>query len=95
MADDCGGESPFLNPQASGGSRVGLHLYVEDVDTVFDRAISVGGTVIKPVQDQFYGDRTGALKDPFGAAHAPGPTCEIRQVTGAVRARRGDGTETP
>ena len=66
MADDCGGESPFLNPQASGGSPVGLHLYVEDVDTVFDRAISAGGTVIKPVQDQFYGDRTGALKDPFG-----------------------------
>ena len=66
MADDCGGESPFRNPQASGGSPVGLHLYVEDVDAVFDRAVSAGATVIKPVQDQFYGDRTGTLKDPFG-----------------------------
>ena len=57
MADDCGGESPFRNPQTSGGSPVGLHLYVEDVDAVFDRAVSAGATVIKPVQDQFYGDR--------------------------------------
>ena len=63
-ADDCGGESPFRNPQSSGGSPVGLHLYVEDVDAVFDRAVSAGATVIKPVQDQFYGDRTGALKEP-------------------------------
>ena len=52
MADDCGGESPFRNPQTSGGSPVGLHLYVEDVDAVFDRAVSAGATVIKPVQDQ-------------------------------------------
>jgi PhnB protein len=66
MADDCGGESPFRNPQSSGGSPVGLHLYVENVDAVFAQAVSAGGTVIKPVQDQFYGDRTGALKDPFG-----------------------------
>ena len=66
MADDCGGEGPFHNPQASGGSPVALHLYVEDVDAVFDRAVSAGATVIKPVQDQFYGDRTGTLKDPFG-----------------------------
>lgn len=66
MADDCGGESPFRNPQSTGGSPVGLHLYVEDVDAVFTQAVSAGATVIKPVQDQFYGDRTGALKDPFG-----------------------------
>jgi PhnB protein len=66
MTDDCGGESPFRNPNSSGGSPVGLHLYVEDVDIVFAQAVSAGATVIKPVQDQFYGDRTGALKDPFG-----------------------------
>jgi PhnB protein len=66
MADDCGGESPFRNPQSTDGSPVGLHLYVEDVDAVFAQAVGAGATVIKPLQDQFYGDRTGALKDPFG-----------------------------
>lgn len=66
MADDCGGESPFRNPLSTGGSPVGLHFYVEDVDAVFAQAVGAGATVIKPVQDQFYGDRTGALKDPFG-----------------------------
>ncbi|WON73410.1 VOC family protein [Nitrosospira sp. Is2] len=66
IADDCGGESPFSNPQSAGGSPVGLHLYVEDVDAVFAQAVSEGATVIKSVKDQFYGDRTGALNDPFG-----------------------------
>jgi PhnB protein len=66
MADDCGGESPFSNPHSVGGSPVGLHLYVEDVDAGFAQAVSEGATVIKPVKDQFYGDRTGALKGPFG-----------------------------
>lgn len=65
MADDCGGESPFRNPQSIDGSPVGLHLYVEDVDAVFAQAAGAGATVIKPLQDQFYGDSTGALKDPF------------------------------
>ena len=45
---------------------MGLHLYVEDVDSVFARAISAGGMVIKLCKTSFYGDRTGALKDPFG-----------------------------
>jgi PhnB protein len=66
MADDCGEESSFRNPRSIGSSPVGLHLYVEDVDAVFAQAVSAGATVIKPVQDQFYGDRTAALKDPFG-----------------------------
>jgi PhnB protein len=66
MADDCGQESPFRNPRSSGSSSVGLHLYVDDVDQVFAHAVNAGAKVIKPVQDQFYGDRTGALEDPFG-----------------------------
>lgn len=66
MADDCGQESPFRNPRSSGSSSVGLHLYVDDVDQVFAQAVNAGAKVIKPVQDQFYGDRTGALEDPFG-----------------------------
>jgi PhnB protein len=41
-------------------------IYVEDVDTVYKRAIDSGGTEVKPLQDQFYGDRSGTLTDPFG-----------------------------
>lgn len=54
------------SPQSLGGSPVSIYLYVEDVDTVFGRAIAAGATLVKPVQDQFYGDRTGSFTDPFG-----------------------------
>jgi PhnB protein len=53
-------------PNSIGGSPVGICLYVEDVDTVFQRALEAGGTEVRPVQDQFYGDRSGTLRDPFG-----------------------------
>jgi uncharacterized glyoxalase superfamily protein PhnB len=45
---------------------VTLHLYVRDVDTLFNRAIEAGATVVMPVADQFWGDRYGILRDPFG-----------------------------
>ena len=41
-------------------------LYFEDVDAVFNRAVAAGSKVLKPIQDQFYGNRTGTLTDPFG-----------------------------
>jgi len=53
-------------PQHYGGSPVSILLYVEDVDTLFKQAIAAGGTETRPVADQFYGDRSGSLKDPFG-----------------------------
>jgi PhnB protein len=59
-------EIEFVSPQTLGGSPVGLMIYVEDVDSMFQRAISKGAKEIKPLQDQFYGDRSGTLKDPFG-----------------------------
>ncbi len=49
-----------------GGSPVSLMVYVEDSDAVFKRAIASGSTQLKPVEDQFYGDRSGTLTDPFG-----------------------------
>ena len=55
-----------VSPQALSGTPVGLCLYVEDVDALFQRAIKAGGKVERPVQDQFYGDRSGTLVDPFG-----------------------------
>ena len=53
-------------PLTIGGSPVTIMLYVDDVDAVFDRAVAAGGTAIRPVADQFYGDRSGGVKDPFG-----------------------------
>ncbi|HEY6293930.1 MAG TPA: VOC family protein [Terriglobia bacterium] len=55
-----------LAPQLTGGSPVTIHLYVEDVDTRAREAIAAGAKVLRPVQDQFYGDRAGKLADPFG-----------------------------
>lgn len=59
-------EMGFVSPATIGGSPVGIMIYVEDVDTVYKRSIEAGGKEIKPLQDQFYGDRSGTFKDPFG-----------------------------
>ncbi|MCU1311731.1 MAG: Glyoxalase/bleomycin resistance protein/dioxygenase (Dioxygenase) [Candidatus Angelobacter sp.] len=56
----------YKNPQALGGSPVSLMLYVGDVDTVFEKAVANGAKPIRPVKDQFYGDRSGTITDPFG-----------------------------
>ena len=53
-------------PKELGGTPVTLSVYVEDVDEVFDRALQEGATAIRPVEDQFYGDRSGQFEDPFG-----------------------------
>jgi len=55
-----------FSPQSVGGSPVKLHMYVPDVDAAFQRAVEAGATVVRPVADQFYGDRSGQVKDPFG-----------------------------
>ena len=49
-----------------GNSPVSLYLYIPDVDKVVDRAVAEGARLVKPVQDQFYGDRSGFIQDPFG-----------------------------
>ncbi len=62
-------EHPEINarsPRSLGGSPVSIHLYVADVDAVTDLAIAAGATVLRPVKDQFYGDRSGTVADPFG-----------------------------
>jgi PhnB protein len=59
-------EMQIIGPQTLGGSPVILLIYVEDVDARFARAVAAGATVLRPVKDQFYGDRSGTLKDPFG-----------------------------
>ncbi len=56
----------FRGPKAIGGSPVSLHLYVEDVDAVARQAVAAGAKELRPVKDQFYGDRTGTVEDPYG-----------------------------
>jgi PhnB protein len=62
-------ENPMWNTKSAkalGGSPVSLMVYVEDCDAVFKQALAAGGTEVKALQDQFYGDRSGTLTDPFG-----------------------------
>lgn len=54
------------SPQTLGGSPVFLMIYVPDVDAAFARALAAGATEVRPIENQFYGDRTGTLLDPFG-----------------------------
>jgi PhnB protein len=53
-------------PKSVGGSPVSLHVYVEDVDAVFDEAVQAGAKPTRPPEDKFYGDRGGEFEDPFG-----------------------------
>jgi PhnB protein len=59
-------EIQALSPKTIGGSPVSMHVYVEDVDALMERAVSAGAKLIRPVADQFYGDRVGGIEDPFG-----------------------------
>jgi PhnB protein len=66
MLADENPEQGYRSPRSLGGSGTGIMLYLDDVDAVFTRAIESGARVHQPVQDQFYGDRSGTLIDPFG-----------------------------
>ena len=59
-------EHAIVGPQTLGGSSVDLSLTVDDVDAVVARAVAAGARLLRPVADQFYGERTGKLEDPFG-----------------------------
>jgi PhnB protein len=59
-------EMGFRSPQSLGGSPVSLYLYVDDVDALAKQAEAAGAKVVRPVKDQFYGDRSGSFEDPFG-----------------------------
>jgi PhnB protein len=65
LADECPRQKT-RGPISFGGTPMTICLYVEDCDAVFGRAVALGSKVLHPVQDQFYGDRSGTLTDPFG-----------------------------
>jgi PhnB protein len=56
----------YLGPKTIGGTPVTIGVYVEDVDKTFDTALKAGATSVRPVENQFYGDRSGQFVDPFG-----------------------------
>lgn len=56
----------YRGPESLGGTSVSLMVYVDDVDKIYPQAIAVGGKEMRPLQNQFYGDRSGTLTDPFG-----------------------------
>ena len=66
MLSDENPQEGYKSPKTLGGSGVGIMIYVDDVDTIFNQAIAAGGTEVKALQDQFYGDRSGTLTDPYG-----------------------------
>jgi len=61
-----------------GASPVSLYLYIPDVDSVVKRAVAEGAKILKPVEDQFYGDRSGFIQDPFG--HLWGVATHVEDV---------------
>ncbi len=54
------------SPRTVGGTPVSMHVYVEDADSTFERAVEAGARAVQPVEDKFYGDRSGSFEDPFG-----------------------------
>lgn len=82
-------ENPAMNayaPEAGTRPPVGIMLYVADVDTVFARAVAAGANIERPLADQFYGDRTGGIIDPFG--HRWYISTHIEDVSPAEMKRR-------
>ena len=65
LADECP-EMNFRSPQTLGGTPVNIVVYVNDVDAIVNQAVAAGAKLLRPVEDQFYGDRMGAVQDPFG-----------------------------
>lgn len=65
LADECP-ETSARSPKTYGGSAVGFHLYVKDVDKVVARTVAAGAKLVKPIENMFYGDRCGRVVDPYG-----------------------------
>ncbi|HVE11886.1 MAG TPA: VOC family protein [Elusimicrobiota bacterium] len=60
------GKMKYNEPGKLGGTAVMIHVYVQDCDKAFKQAVSAGAEAVRPLEDQFYGDRNGTLRDPFG-----------------------------
>jgi PhnB protein len=59
-------EQGIRGPRSLGGTTFSIHVHVDDVDHAFAQAVNAGATIVRPLQDQFYGERSGTVRDPFG-----------------------------
>lgn len=59
-------EYDIRGPRSIGGTTVSIHIHVGDVDRLFEQAVAAGATVVRPLQNQFYGERSATVRDPFG-----------------------------
>jgi PhnB protein len=66
MLSDEHPENGICGPRALGGTTFSIHLHVDDVDRAYAQALSAGATIVRPLQNQFYGERSGTVRDPFG-----------------------------
>ena len=81
-------EYGIQGPQTLGGTTLSIHLHVDDADAMIRRAVAAGATIVRPAADQFYGERSGTLRDPFG--HEWNVGHEIEKVTTEEMQRRYD-----
>jgi PhnB protein len=59
-------ENGIHGPRSLGGTTFSIHLHVANVDEAFEQAVAAGATIVRPLQNQFYGERSGTVRDPFG-----------------------------
>jgi PhnB protein len=86
-------EAEAISPKTLGGTTVGLMIYVDDADAMFNKAVAMGAKVKKPLADQFYGDRNGTVEDPWGhkwtiSTHVEDVTPEEMQRRMAAMAKK-------
>ena len=79
-------EMGAVGPKTVGGTPVTIHVYVEDVDDVYKRAIDAGANELRGVEDKFYGDRSGQFEDPFG--HRWSVATHVEDVASEEMAKR-------
>ncbi len=79
-------EYGIRGPRSIGGASSGLHLHVDDADAALQRAVEAGATLVRPAADQFYGERSGTVRDPFGHEWSIGHA--IEKVTPEEMQRR-------
>jgi PhnB protein len=76
----------IIGPRTIGGTPVTISIYVEDVDAIYDRAVQAGAKALRPVENQFYGDRSGQFEDPFG--HRWSVATHVEDVSAEEMAKR-------
>lgn len=79
-------DGPTQSPRTLGGSTMALHIYTDDVDALWERAVAAGADVVFPLEMQFYGDKGGRVRDPFG--HTWGLAQHVEDVSNEEMQRR-------